>query len=129
MLDDPSHIGTVSCPSEVVGIGPLLGWPIDLFGCAEGEGVGGIEQKAIAARRRGATVFLVPACQEDPRADEQREAWYGCVNDLVQARKRAGSSMAVIPVTTIDDALAVLEARGGSKLPPKPAATTTTTAP
>ncbi len=57
--------------------------------------VGGISQKAVAARRAGAEYFLVPRSLES------------------QARENAGS-MKVIPVSTLDEALAALGSIGGN---------------
>jgi len=60
--------------------------------------IGGVEQKAIAARRAGAVAFIVPA-------GEERDA-----------RKHAGK-MAVLPVHDLADALAALRGIGGGVLP------------
>ena len=65
--------------------------------------VGGVAQKAVAARDAGATVMLVPA-------PEVREA-----------RTRAGS-MKVIGVSTLDEALAALARNGGQAIPARDAA-------
>lgn len=62
--------------------------------------IGGVGQKAVAARRAGAYAFLVPAGEE--RA----------------ARKHAGS-MLVIPVHNLTEALAALQRLGGTPLPAK----------
>lgn len=65
--------------------------------------VGGVHQKVIAARRRGVKLMLVPASEID------------------EARRYAGD-LRVEPVTTLDDALAVLATIGGGDavLPPPP---------
>lgn len=57
--------------------------------------VGGVGQKAAAAIGAGATLYLVPTEEAD------------------EARRRAGSAMEVVPVDTLDDALAALAQRGG----------------
>lgn len=57
--------------------------------------VGGVPQKAVAARRAGAKVFLVPRSLE------------------AQALENAGD-MKVIPVSDLDEALAALESIGGN---------------
>jgi len=57
--------------------------------------VGGVGQKAAAAIGAGATLYLVPTDEAD------------------EARQRAGSAMEVVPVETLDDALAALAQRGG----------------
>jgi PDZ domain-containing protein len=57
--------------------------------------VGGVPQKAVAARRAGATVFLVPRSLE------------------AQALENAGD-MKVIPVSNLDEALAALASIGGN---------------
>jgi PDZ domain-containing protein len=61
--------------------------------------VGGVEQKAVAARHRGAQLFLVP------------------MSEVADARKRAGS-MRIVGVRTLEDALKALRAAGGAALPP-----------
>jgi len=60
--------------------------------------VGGVGQKAVAARHRGAQLFLVP------------------MDEVAEARRRAGS-MPVVGVRTLDDALRALRAAGGDPLP------------
>ncbi|MFN0028041.1 MAG: PDZ domain-containing protein [Acidimicrobiales bacterium] len=60
--------------------------------------IGGIEQKAVAARRAGITVFLVPDSL-DPA-------------ELARARKQAGS-VELVAVGTLTEALAILADRGG----------------
>ena len=65
--------------------------------------IGALEQKAVAARERGATLFLVPAGQSDAEID--------------RARKAAGSGVRIVAVATVDDALDVLKENGGAPLP------------
>lgn len=65
--------------------------------------IGALEQKAIAVRDSGATLFLVPAGQSD--------------EEVAQARKAAGKSVTIVKVATLDEALAALAAHGGGKLP------------
>jgi len=60
--------------------------------------VGGVAQKAVAARRAGATLMLVPAAEE---ADAERVA---------------GDGLDVVGVDDLDDALAALAAVGGNAL-------------
>jgi PDZ domain-containing protein len=60
--------------------------------------VGGVGQKAVAARHRGAQLFIVP------------------IAEVAEARTRAGS-MPVVGVRTLDDALRALRAAGGDPLP------------
>ena len=60
--------------------------------------VGGVPQKAVAARAAGATLMIVP------------------VPELKDARSKAGS-MKVVGVRTLDEALAVLRSNGGAPLP------------
>ena len=64
--------------------------------------VGGVPQKAVAAREAGAKLMIVPR------------------SEVHDARSRAGS-MPVVGVRTLDDALRVLRAHGGAALPPKSA--------
>ena len=61
--------------------------------------VGGVAQKAVAARHRGAQLFIVP------------------IQEVAEARTRAGS-MPVVGVRNLDDALKALRAAGGDPLPP-----------
>ena len=63
------------------------------------EPVGGIEQKAITARRNGVQLMLVPG------------------SEVAEARNGA-EGMKVVGVETIDDALAALQEAGGSSVPP-----------
>lgn len=60
--------------------------------------VGGVDYKAIAAREAGAEVFLVPAGEEE------------------LAARRVGDDIRIVPVATLDDALAVLDELGGGAL-------------
>jgi PDZ domain-containing protein len=72
--------------------------------------IGGIEQKAVAARAAGVKLFLVPQCSaQDPSA-----ALTQCRADLDRARRRVGSSVKVIPVATFDEALRALQDAGGA---------------
>jgi Lon-like protease len=74
--------------------------------------IGGIEQKAVAAKAAHVKLFLVPRCSpQDPPA-----YLTSCRNDLARATKRAGSGVKVIPVSTFKEALAVLQANGGEPI-------------
>lgn len=66
--------------------------------------IGALEQKAVAVRDSGATLFLVPAGQSD--------------EEVARARKAAGKSVTIVKVATLDEALAALKAHGGGSLPP-----------
>ena len=77
--------------------------------------IGGIRQKAVAARHAGAELFLVPKCS-DPSPQSV------CSQELVAAKQRAGG-VDVVPVGTLDEAIAALEAAGGD-----PVTTTTSVA-
>jgi PDZ domain-containing protein len=68
--------------------------------------IGGIEQKAVAARAAGARLFIVPACTTP-------ETKTSCEADLQRATKRAGAKVKVVPVKTFDEALRVLRENGG----------------
>lgn len=57
--------------------------------------VGGVQQKAVAVRRAGATVFLVPP------------------QELAAARSGAAGHLRVVPVSTLGEALRVLRSLGG----------------
>jgi PDZ domain-containing protein len=78
------------------------GEKIAVSGTIQGDGtvgeVGGVPQKAVAARRAGARVMIVPRAE---------------VHD---ARTKAGD-MKVVGVRTLDQALAALRANGGAPIP------------
>jgi PDZ domain-containing protein len=69
--------------------------------------IGGLHQKTVAVKAAGADYFLVPADQVKEAADEAK-----------------GSSLKVIPVHTVDEALTALANLGGdvSGIPAPPAA-------
>ena len=72
--------------------------------------IGGIAQKAVAARAAHAKLFIVPKCAaSDPPAQLQ-----ACQKDLTKATQRAGSKVKVIPVATFDEALQALRDNGGA---------------
>jgi PDZ domain-containing protein len=83
--------------------------------------IGGIAQKAVAARAAQVTLFIVPQCA----ADDPPDALKGCKSDLARASQRAGSKIKVVPVGTFQEALKVLRDNGGEAVPPS----TTTTVP
>jgi PDZ domain-containing protein len=64
--------------------------------------VGGVAQKTVAVERAGATVFLVPP------------------QELAAARSKDVPSLHIYPVSSLDQALAVLKKLGG-RVPPAPA--------
>lgn len=61
--------------------------------------IGALRQKTVAVREAGAEVFLVPASQSE--------------EELEEARRVAGSGLRIVPVASLDEALAVLEELGG----------------
>ena len=65
--------------------------------------VGAIEQKAVAARDSGASLFLIPAGQSP--------------EDLATARRIGGTRMRVETVAVLQDALDILRSIGGDPLP------------
>lgn len=65
--------------------------------------IGALVQKAVAVRDAGATLFLVPAGQSDA--------------EVAAARKAAGSSVRIVQVASLDDALRALRRNGGDRLP------------
>jgi len=72
--------------------------------------IGGIEQKAVAARAAGAQIFIVPRCSpSDPPP-----YLAGCQNDLARAAARVGKHVQVRPVATFQQALDVLREAGGA---------------
>ncbi len=88
--------------------------------------IGGIEQKAVAARAAGVRLFIVPQCSP---ADLPVNL-ASCKADLAKAAKRAGSKISVKPVSTFAQALQVLRAAGGAPVEttstPTPTSPTTT---
>ena len=64
--------------------------------------IGALEQKALAARRAGVDIFLVPSEQSDA--------------EIAKARKVAGRSVKIIEVATLDEALQALRDNGGDPL-------------
>ena len=62
--------------------------------------IGALVQKAVAVRRSGAGLFLVPSAQS--------------VDELAAARSAAGSGVEIVPVATLAEALAALAERGGT---------------
>jgi len=65
--------------------------------------IGGLIQKASAVRQAGLDYFLVPAGQG--------------AEEIAAAQEIAGDGVELIPVATVDEALAALEALGGDPLP------------
>jgi len=65
--------------------------------------IGALEQKAVAARDAGVTLFLVPAGQSP--------------DEMKAARAAAGSGVRIVQVATLDEALKELRGNGGSALP------------
>lgn len=62
--------------------------------------IGGLPQKVSAVKQMGVHYFLVPASQ----------------NDLERARSVAGDDVEIIPVATLEDALAALQRLGGAPI-------------
>jgi PDZ domain-containing protein len=83
--------------------------------------IGGIEQKAVAARAAHVSLFIVPQCSPDDAPASLAQ----CKDDLVRTAKRAGSGIKVVPVSTFAQALKVLRDNGGA--PVSTVAPTTTT--
>lgn len=74
--------------------------------------IGGIEQKAVAARAAGAQLFLVPEC-----ASDDADARADCETSVEAARDRVGGDVPVVEVGTLADALAALVGAGGDPVP------------
>lgn len=68
--------------------------------------IGGLPQKAVAARAAHAQIFIVPVCVSGPTQP-------GCEKDLATARKRIGKNVELVPVSTLAQALKVLRDAGG----------------
>jgi PDZ domain-containing protein len=65
--------------------------------------IGALEQKAVAVRDAGVTLFLVPAGQSP--------------DEMKAARAAAGTGVRIVQVATLDEALRALRRNGGSTLP------------
>ncbi|MDP9463289.1 MAG: PDZ domain-containing protein, partial [Actinomycetota bacterium] len=65
--------------------------------------IGGLASKASAVQQSGAKYFLVPTSQGE--------------QDIARARSVVGDDVEIIPVATLDEALAALERIGGEALP------------
>ncbi len=75
--------------------------------------IGGLNSKASAVQQVGVKYFLVPAGQPDIGDDPAKPN-----RDSVEfARRVVGDDVEIIPVATLDEALAVLERLGGDPLP------------
>jgi PDZ domain-containing protein len=68
--------------------------------------IGGLPQKALAARQAGAQILIVPSCSDEP-----------CRKDVATARKRVGKDVEVAEVSTLAQALKVLRDAGGAAVP------------
>lgn len=86
--------------------------------------IGGIEQKAVAARAAHVSVFIVPQCSPD----DAPSSLAACKSDLVNTAKRAGSGIKVVPVSTFAQALKVLRDNGGAPVSTTVPTTSTTLA-
>ncbi len=93
-------------PGELTG-----GKRVAVTGTIDAEGrvgeIGGLPQKAVAARASHAQIFIVPKC-----ADASAQS--GCQKDLATARKRVGKNVELAPVSTLAEALKVLRDAGGA---------------
>lgn len=65
--------------------------------------IGGLRQKAVAAKDSGARLFLVPADQP--------------ASEIESARRAVGQGLTIVSVATLDEALEALRANGGDPLP------------
>jgi Lon-like protease len=74
--------------------------------------IGGLSSKASAVLQSGAKYFLVPTAQGP--------------DDIAKAREVVGDGVEIIPVATLDEALAALKRIGGEALPDQPIDETTT---
>jgi PDZ domain-containing protein len=72
--------------------------------------IGGLQSKGSAVKQAGAKYFIVPESQGP--------------EDIARAQKSAGPGVTIIPVKTLDEALAALQKIGGDPLVQPPEATT-----
>ena len=80
---------------------------------AEVGAIGGLTSKASAVLQSGAKYFLVPTAQGP--------------DDIANARKVVGNDVEIIPVATLEEALAALKRIGGDAVPAAPPDQTVTT--
>jgi PDZ domain-containing protein len=73
--------------------------------------IGALPQKAEAVRRSGATLFLVPMGQSQ--------------EEVARAQDIAGPGVEIVQVSTLEEALELLEQRGGDPIPPPPSTDST----
>ena len=93
-------------PGELTGGGEIaVTGTIELDGTVGA--IGGLRQKASAVAQTGVDVFIVPAAQSEA--------------DIEAARDAAGGDVEIVPVATLEEAIAVLESLGGDPIPPPPA--------
>jgi PDZ domain-containing protein len=64
--------------------------------------IGALRQKAIAVKAAGATLFFVPMAQSEA--------------EIASAQRAVGDGLRIVPVATLDEALAVLRELGGDPL-------------
>jgi len=77
--------------------------------------IGGLNSKAKAVEQMGVKYFLVPAGQPGPGKDPNKPN----PDSIEAARKVVGNHVQIIPVATLDEALATLRRLGGDPLPTK----------
>jgi PDZ domain-containing protein len=75
--------------------------------------IGGLSAKASAVEQTGVKYFLVPKSQPGPGKDPEHPDF----DSIEGARKVVGDKVEIIPVGTLDEALAVLRRLGGDPLP------------
>jgi PDZ domain-containing protein len=75
--------------------------------------IGGLPQKALAAKSAHAQIFIVPRCTPSDT---------GCLKDVATARQRVGKGVEVATVSTLAQALKVLRDAGGAAVPTRAAA-------
>ena len=78
--------------------------------------IGGLRQKASAVAQTGVDVFLVPGIS-DAASEAQLAAFEA---ELDAAREAGGDGLEIIPVRTLEEALAALESLGGDPILPAP---------
>lgn len=76
--------------------------------------IGGIALKVVAADRKGMEIMFAPDDEIDPSILANNPGLLSNYEEAVKAAKKIGTKMKIVPVKTVDDALAYLE-----KLEPK----------
>ena len=71
--------------------------------------IGGIDLKVIAADRKGIEIMFAPDDEIDPAIFANNPGLKSNYEEALKSAKKIGTTMKIVPVKTIDDALAYLD--------------------